>query len=282
MNSVPVSVIVRTFNRPALLDVCLRSIIGCHPPADEVIVVDQSSDARSLEVANRMGEAVRHVPLKPPNRATAFNVALAEARNDLVMMTDDDCSVAPNWVDAGLCLARLYPGAIITGQVKPVGDPRRVPSTIQDPVRRVYTGELHSDKLYPNNMIGPRTALLGLGGFDPRLPPAEDNDLCYRWLADDRPLIYDPCMVVSHHDWREPAALRELYRSYARGQGVLYAKHLRGGDLRVLRFLVRDMLSIPRGFVARRLRGRPAWSDGRAALLRNMPRGLWDGWKRYG
>ena len=102
-------------------------------------------------------------------------------------MTDDDCTVAPSWVDIAWRRFRRIPTAIITGRVLPMARPLAVPSTIDEPTPRDYTGEIHYGALYGGNMACNRSLVLAAGGFDERLPVAEDNDFCYRWLrAGDR------------------------------------------------------------------------------------------------
>jgi hypothetical protein len=46
---------------------------------------------------------------------------------------------------------------------------------------------------------------------------------------------------VWHHDRRTDAPIIERYREYGCGQGALYAKHLRRGDLRVTPWLACDI-----------------------------------------
>jgi hypothetical protein len=100
-----------------------------------------------------------------------------------------------------------------------------------------------------------RSDVLGFGGFDGRLSPsAEDNDLSYRWLRADRPIHYEPDFVAWHHDWCTRPQLERLYVGYGVGQGVVYGKQLRSGDLFVARYLLSDAASIARGLAARIVR----------------------------
>jgi GT2 family glycosyltransferase len=126
-----------------------------------------------------------------------------------------------------------------------------------------------------------RRLVLELGGFDERLDAAEDNDLCYRWLRAGRRLVYRPEMRVWHHAWRDDDELRDLHVSYARWQGVFYGKHLRSGDLRVLKFVGKDLVDAVGGTVASTLRGRPPLSNWRRGVFRGTPRGIRDGWRMY-
>jgi GT2 family glycosyltransferase len=208
-------------------------------------------------------------------------VGLREARHDLLLGTDDDCTVAPDWIGRAWAHLKAGPGGIVTGRVLPVGDPRAVPSTRDDAEPRDYTGDLSCFPLFPNNMALNRLMALELGGFDEGLPAAPDNDFCYRWLRAGNRLVYEPDMVVWHHDWRTSADLERLYVRYARGQGAFYAKHLRRGDFHMLRFIARDLIGGCRALASAAVRGRPRWTDPRRPMLTAMPHGLVRGWRAY-
>jgi GT2 family glycosyltransferase len=123
-----------------------------------------------------------------------------------------------------------------------------------------------------------------MGGFDERFGPAEaaeDNEFCYRWLRAGGELVFEPALVVWHHDWRSPEQLEELYVRYARGQGFLYAKHLRAGDLHMLRWIARDLYWAGRGALSGLLKRRERWTDPRRGIRRGLPGGFLAGWRTY-
>jgi hypothetical protein len=282
----PVSVVVPTVGRAALLRPCLESLAACTPRADEILVVDQSGDpAVAAVVADFETAKARLVPCEGRGVSRGRNVGLRNSRHEIVFVTDDDCRVADDWIAVGWSLMQSEPEKIVTGRVLPVGDPRAVPSTIDDPEPRDHTGAARGGLLFPNNMVVNRTLVLEEGGFDERFGPqeaAEDNDFCYRWLRAGRHLVYEPKLTVWHDDWRSPSELESLYARYARGEGFLYAKHLRHGDLRMLRFLARDLLWGIRSLVSAVVKGRPRWTDPRRATLRSLPGGFVHGWRVYG
>ncbi len=282
----PVTVVIPTIGRLDPLRRCLESIARTAPPPAEILVVDQSHDPALADVvADAAGARGRVVRSGGLGVARARNDGLRAAEHDVVLVTDDDCTVAPDWILAGARLATMYPGAIVTGKVLPVGDPRAVPSTKDDPSPRDLTGERRGGWLFGNNMVLPRSAVLDLGGFDERFGPeeaAEDNEFCYRWLKAGRSLRYEPSLVVEHHDWRSPHDLERLYVRYARGEGFFYAKHLRHGDLRMVRFVARDLVWGIRGFASGLVKRRESWTDSRRGIFRGMPGGFAAGWRAYG
>ena len=269
--TLPVTVIVPTIGRPDQLQRCLESIAGCSPPPAEVVVVDQSDEGSATG-----SPGARVVRCHARGIPSAMNHGLREARHEVVLVTHDDATVAPDWVQRAHAHVTAFPLALHTGRVLPVGDPHSVPSTITDETPRRYTSPRAGAVLYPNNMAGARDRFLA-HGFDPFLvPAAEDNDLCFRWLKSGE-VHYQPDMVVWHHDWRAPGSLEELYRGYAYGHGLFLAKHLLRRDrdafvlaLGVLRRALRDAV--------RNLDDDPAeqvwWRAARHSLMRGFAAGV--------
>lgn len=284
--TLPISVAIPTIGRLPQLRACLESIARCSPSPDEILVVDQSHDPAVAELVAEFAFArARLVSCAGLGPAAARNTGLRGARRDVVAMTDDDCTVAPDWVETAWRLLSSDADRIVTGRVLPVGDSRAVPSTNEETIACDFTGTLRTGALFSNNMVLNRSLVLAEGGFDERFGPevgAEDNDLCYRWLKAGRRLHFDPALVVSHHEWRTPHELERLYVQYTRGEGFLYAKHLREGDLRMLRYLARDLVSAVFGLLSGLFKRRPRWTDPRRAIVRGVPAGLWNGWRVFG
>jgi GT2 family glycosyltransferase len=284
--ALPATVVVPTIGRTRTLRRCLEALAACMPRAAEILVVDQSHDpAVTALVDEFLRVEARVVPCHGRGVARGRNDGLRAAAHQLVLVTDDDCTVPSDWVATAWRLATQYPDAIITGRVVPGGDPRAVPSTKQDPVSRDLSNERRGGMLFGNNMVLPRAAVLDAGAFDERFSPqeaAEDNEFCYRWLKAGRELRYEPELVVTHHDWRSPEELERLYVRYARGEGFFYAKHLRRGDLRMLRFLARDAVWAVRSLASAAIKRREAWTDSRRGILRGLPGGFIHGWRVFG
>lgn len=280
MSDLRVTVIVPTVGRRELLESCVRSLLDCTPRADEILLVDQSGGSNVAELVDALGDSsLRRVVCDGSGTARAMNRGLAAATHDTVFVTHDDCTVSPDWIAVGRRLAAAAPDAIITGRVLPPDDSRYVPSTKTDTDRHDYTGIVTSGVLYPANMIASRAAIQDLGGFDERrtLLVAEDNDLCYRWLAAGRRFFYEPDLVVWHHDWRSPEQLVRTHVAYARAQGGFYAKHLYLRDWRVVRMLTWDLRHGIRTSVRGRLRREPRWEDEYREMAVWMPVGVVSG-----
>jgi GT2 family glycosyltransferase len=283
--TVPVSVVIPTLGRPEKLRAALESLAACRPRAGEVLVVDQSGSRAVADLVAEFEElGARLVPCEGRGVSRGRNEGIRNAHHGIVLVTDDDCTVAVDWVATAAEAMRNTPAGIVTGRVVPVGDPRAVPSTKDDPRPFDFTGLPHGGALFPNNMALDRDAVLDFGGFDERFGPeeaAEDNEFCYRWLRSGRTIRYVPELTVSHHDWRSPKQLEDLYVAYARGQGFLYAKYLYRRDPRMLRWIARDVYWALRGLASAVVRRRPRWTDPRRGIPSGLPVGLWRGMRAY-
>jgi GT2 family glycosyltransferase len=277
-----VTVVVPTIGRPELLAGCLDSLAACEPRAAEVLVIDQSLQRDVGAVVAAYEDAgARSVWSDERGVARGRNLGLEQAAHELVLVTDDDCVVSPDWIATAVALHERHPGALLTGRVLPHGDPRAVPSTIVSTIPHDYTGEHQCAVLYANNMVLERSPTLELGGFDPHVPNAEDNDFCYRWLRAGRRLRYEPALVVWHREWRSRVELERLYVDYGRGQAFLYAKHLRQGDLSIFRFVARELYGGVRGTLGSRLYRRPPWQDSRPAIFRGLATSFLPAWRAF-
>jgi GT2 family glycosyltransferase len=277
------SVVVPTIGRTVLLRACLESLGRCKPRAREIVVVDGSGGDHVAALTAAFAEiGVRRVLDGGKGTAGAVNIGLAAAAHDTVLLTHDDCTVAPNWVDSAVTSMCERPDGIVTGRVLPHGDPRCVPGLATNPKPYDYTGT-RARVLLAHNMVCSRRAVLGVGGFDERvLPVSEDDDLGYRWLRSGRSLRYTPDLTVWHHAWRSPQEMPKLYRAYARGDGMFYAKHLRSGDLAMLGYIAADVRAGLRAEIAAlRLRKRHWW-DHRLGIFAGLPVGLWRGFRTFG
>lgn len=277
--AVPVTIVLPTIGRPELVWQCLESLAACDPGADDILVVDSSDDGAVSDVVADFAPVARRIYCAAPGLGTAFNLGLREAHHEIVLLTNDDCTVEPDWVERGHVHASVHGDVIVTGRVRPRGDPELVPSTIDDVTAREYAGK-GAFVLFTQCMALRRSAVLEFGGFDGSVrPSAEDNDLSYRWLRAGRRVRYEPDFVVWHHDWRTPEQLARLYVGYGIGQGMVYGKHLRRGDVAIVRHMGAAAYWSLRALAARAVRGSGGRPDPRIGMLRGLPTGVLRGWR---
>lgn len=128
--SPPVSVAVINYNGRGVLEDTLRSILESAYPSFEVIVVDDCSTDDSVEFVRRNFPQVK-VFTQPENKGpnAARNRALAEAENDIVLLSDNDMSLERG------CL-RLLVEALLADPAAGIATPLVLDSKERD---RVYS-----------------------------------------------------------------------------------------------------------------------------------------------
>lgn len=263
-----------THDRAELLDTCLGSLGRQTEPPDEILVVDNApSDARSAAVVDahrsRLGDRLRRVVEPCPGLDVARNLALREARGEVVAFVDDDVVVDPHFCESQRSIWQGSPDAgAVTGQILP--HELDTDAQVAFELRGGFRGARHplrwsgtddpDNPIYPYspgmfgagaNLAVRREVALRLGGFDEALdtgaplPGGGDMDLCHRVLRAGLDLVYEPRIVVFHRHRRDHAALRRQYDSWGRSLTAWATKVYRidPAGRRKLRLLARWFVS---------------------------------------
>jgi glycosyltransferase involved in cell wall biosynthesis len=256
------SVVIPTRDRPGQLDTCLEALACQSLPRDrfEVIVVDDGSRApvapRLDAWRGRLNLGHAWTPGAGPAAARDAGVALAAGR--CLAFTDDDCRPSPEWLQAMLGVLRRRPGTLAGGRTVNVLTDLATSETsqvISEVVHDYYNADPEHARFFSsNNLAAEAGAFRELGGFDPAFRTSEDRDLCHRWLASGRTLIYVPDALVGHAHRLGLAGFWRQHFNYGRGA----CRHLRA-----VRTRAAEGSTIELGFyaglaprIARRLRGR--------------------------
>ena len=118
----PVSVLIPARNEAANIGPCLESVLGKNYPPHllEIIVIDDHSTDHTLEQVKRIGGArVRCLSLPPAatGKKAAITAGVATAAGELIISTDADCRVPPDWVQLFASLYAAQRPAFIAGPV---------------------------------------------------------------------------------------------------------------------------------------------------------------------
>jgi glycosyltransferase involved in cell wall biosynthesis len=229
----PISVVVPTRDRVAMLERCLEALRADLTDADEVIVVDSASrDARGIASAAAAAGA-RLVRCERAGASLARNSGWRATRHDLVAFVDDDVRIRPGW-SAGLVNAFADPDVgFVTGRVVVPDDQQaaeRPVAVTSRTDREVLHAGLGGDLGASANLAVRRTALEAVGGFDETLGPgswaaaAEDLDLFDRLFRERYTGLFEPAAVAEHDQWRSRAQLVRLDWRYGKGMGVRLAR----------------------------------------------------------
>jgi GT2 family glycosyltransferase len=172
-----VSVIVANFNKEKTLGACLAAVFAQTYALDEVIVVDDASTDRSVEIA---GGFPCTVVTSAVNRgvSAARNAGAAKARGDVLFFVDSDIAIAPTAVERALAILDAHPDC---GVVQGIYAPE--PLFDDGPVERFKMLDEHfwrrgrcgvaSSTLFALTAVR-RGVFDEVGGFDERLRDAED------------------------------------------------------------------------------------------------------------
>ena len=91
----PITVVIPTYNRPKTLLNTLRSYLSGNMVPEEIVVVDQSPEPFNGDgLGDTHGCTVKVVASPTPSSTLARNVGVREARNDLILFSDDDIEVS--------------------------------------------------------------------------------------------------------------------------------------------------------------------------------------------
>lgn len=253
-----VSLIICTRDRPQALARCLASVAAAHG-LDEILVVDNApGDPATRRVVDGFRD-IAYLAEPRPGLSIARNAGLEATRGDLVLFTDDDVVIEPDWPDA---MARAFedPAVMaVTGLVLPA----ELESEAQVAFERDLGGfgqgfrAMDFDASFfaamksrgvPVWLIGSganmgfrREAFEQVGRFDERLGAgasgcSEDSEMWYRLLATGHRCRYEPTAVVHHYHRADWAGLTKQLRDYTKGHVVaLFVQYWRwrqSGDVR--------------------------------------------------
>ncbi len=233
-----VTVAICTWNRCALLDQTLAHLHMLQVPNGvtwEVLVVDNNcTDATAAVLAKHADKLpLKHLVETQQGHSHARNKAVSEASGELLLWTDDDVLVHPNWLIELTSAARNYPDAkFFGGPVRPWFE-RTPPTWITDNLPRLahcwalldHGPEIRwlkpGEYAYGAN-IGFRTDVMRKHPFDPfygrvgkRLTSGDETRMIDRIRAEGGEGVWVGTAVVDHFlpaDRMNPKYVHEVNR----------------------------------------------------------------------
>ena len=246
MSEVDFSVVIATYNRSESLRDCLYSLAtqSFSPKRFEIIVVNDGSTDSTSSVLNEFARYYKasFVRIEQANQgvSAARNEGIAVARRRIIVFTDDDCILPPDWLDR---LASLWEkaGEGIVGIGGPLntvtsGTPtftsrfinyldefNYIPVLTDWYIKPVHVSCLTGVKIIPYlrtaNASFRKKCLEEIGGFDAsfKQPGGEDPDLCYRLMKCEYSFCFDKYLVANHHSRTSLKAYFKSIHNYAIG-----------------------------------------------------------------
>jgi GT2 family glycosyltransferase len=237
------TVVIPTRNRPHRVVTAVSSVLASAGADFDLIVVDQSDDESTRVALEPFAERpnVRYLRTATRGSAMARNVGIAEARTEVIGLTDDDCAVPANWVRelVGAFEADSRIGIVFGDVVAAPHDPEAgfIPAYVRrEPCVARTARERHLADGMSACMGMRRSAWETVGGFDPMLgagaplKSAAEGDFALRALRAGYFVTGAPQLTVEHHGFRAWAEGHSLIQRYWYGTGAMLAKPVKGGE----------------------------------------------------
>ena len=240
VGTLPVSGLICTKDRPALLGDAVRSLAASLGEDAEVVVVTTGADS----ALDDLGPASRVLRSSRPGKSRQLNQGLLDVGGELVVCIDDDCRVAPDWVPAMVAPfedpgvgAVFGPVRGLDGAGREVGPAVLVPGPAPALTWHYANGAA---------MALRRQAVLEVGGFDERLGPGaavhgEEHDLVLRLVEAGWRIAIADAPAVEHVGWRTSDERHRNLVVYSRGAGAFIGAALRRDPIRWWRLPVRRL-----------------------------------------
>jgi glycosyltransferase involved in cell wall biosynthesis len=219
------SVVIPTYNRPALLYSCLQALTKQKLQRSdfEIIVVDDGStppvrDSIPTEFPGIHLTLIRNPDNKGP--AAARNRGAEIAKGKYLAFADDDCLPDPDWLVELQHHLADSPAIAVGGRfVSGGGDIFSATShAILESVYEYYNNQQGAQFFASVNFAVPAQRYRQIGGFHPNFRTSEDREFCARWLRCGNTLAFAPDAVIVHKF--APGLRNFLRRHYFYGKGA--------------------------------------------------------------
>jgi len=222
-----VSVVVCAYNEESTIEECLRSLAQCTYPHLEVIVCDDGSTDRTMEIARRF--PFRILELAHGGLSRARNAGMEAASGEIVAYLDADAACHPEW-PFHLALSLEHDGVVATGgpnlPVAEVGLVERAVALSPGGPLEVLTTDDRAEHVPGCNMAFRARDLEAIGGFDAVYTSAGDDvDVCWKLLDRGQEIAFAPAAQVRHHRRSRVLSYLRQQRGYGRAEKMLLGAH---------------------------------------------------------
>lgn len=240
------SFIIGTLNRSNELKYCLESLLAQDYKDFEIIIVDQSVDDKTEELAKEIdSKHIKYNRVKFRGLSKARNYALERATGDYICLTDDDAYYSKNYLSVLKKHFEVNPNSIISGYMwdgvnkKDFIDYSKVQKGKKLSTRQII-------RWCPSPAISfPKSVYDTIGGFDndfgvgAKYGAGEETDFLLRAKMQNYEVFYWPDVKVVHPHEHAVIAVDEdaenrKAQNYPFGIGAMFKKQLIAGNIEVL------------------------------------------------
>jgi len=230
------SVVVATFNRPALIERLLEQLSAqTLPPAEfEVVVVDDGSrEPVEPRLSARAWPFALRVEAQPnAGQASARHRGILAARGDVLVIVDDDMQVGADFLERHLELHPAGTRRVVLGRIRPPPEGMALQERWhQRNLDRIHErgragGTVHGNSMYTGNASLRRADYLAVGGFDTSLRQAEDVEIGLRLERSGVEFVLsEDAWTVNGSDHTSVSRWRDRARRYGRHDLLISRKH---------------------------------------------------------
>jgi glycosyltransferase involved in cell wall biosynthesis len=171
-NKEKVTVIVPTYNSARTLAVCLKSIAHQTYPFIEIIIVDNYSEDKTIQIARKFKTKIlRH----KSERSKAKNLGAREAQGRFLLFLDSDMELSPNVIKECVSACRKSRVDAVVIPEEPFGE------SFLAFYRKIGKNFLRQETCFELPRFFKKRTFLRLEGFDETLTCGEDFDLYQRY-----------------------------------------------------------------------------------------------------
>jgi len=270
-----ISAAICTRGRGDSIVCAVSTILANTHPDFELVIVDQSpeDDTERAVTPFLRDSRLRYVRSQERGLSRARNLAIREARAEIIAFTDDDCEVPTDWLEKIEAAFQERPEAAIVFCNVAAGpfDPQQgfIPAyTRPDRFLATSIDDKNAARGIGAGIALRKSVIESLGGFDSMLGAGseycscEDGDLAVRILLKGLPIYETNSVTVIHHGFRTFEEGKALGKRDYFGMGASYAKPLRCGHWRFMRVVACEFFVYS------------IWPTLRDALHLRRPRGI--------
>jgi succinoglycan biosynthesis protein ExoA len=227
-----VTIALPVLNEAAHIERCLRAVADqTYARVVEILVVDGGSNDATREIAATFAD-VRVIDNPGRRQSSGLNMALAQARGDVLVRVDARTVVAPDYVDQCIAALTRSGAALVGGPIEPLGTTwveRAIGAALTSrlgagPARFRHAGSAAdwTDIVY---LGAARVDVLRrLGGYDEDFATNEDGELLHR-LSNDGGVWFDPAIRSTYRPRNTFPAFMRQYYLYGTGRAATVRKY---------------------------------------------------------
>jgi len=240
-----VSVLVPMRNEEHYIGACLRSLVEQDYPHDrfEVLVIDGESTDSSREIAaglaGRDGLQLRVIDNPERKTAHALNLALAEARGEVIVRVDAHCEVRPDFLSQNVAALAETGADAVGGPIDSVGEGlvgEAIALAMSSPVGVGNAAFRYSQEPQYTDTVAfaayRRDVFDRIGGFTEDIDAGEDDEFNYRLNEAGGKIFLTPKIGSTYYTRPSLLALFKQYRSYGRAKVDVLRRHPEQARLR--------------------------------------------------